>query len=553
MAERLGADYIYTQLHINTGHDFREADVRIPTAVLAQRICFNAGLTTVSTVVDHQNYFDSPHDQCFQPLIHGVNPTVVNDIMQSVYPTSAVIDDNHSGVLFTDFVNTQNPFIYAPRERETHPFTERMSHYYRAAAPMYGIKASATLDNVIDTLIKRFGGTTTNKFDSPPKVAGNQLFQALIGNFDTITPITFEDVANAAGEQALRVKVKGDVANTTEYDPYLYTARKISVFNKAQVKAKASENSHLPLANGNLKAGQPISAQPKFMTHLGGAIMTALEKNIRRDMPPWMVMGYGLSKLELRAVVRNLDRPEYDECIECDITEMDSVRGAATNKYFMQRLYDLYGCDEMITRYAQALNDDWLADADEFKIAVRGFFHSGRFDTLGSNTIVNLAIACLAFEMKEPTLMIAMGDDLAIIARKVSVVKEYSFLKVKHVSIPEWTSELIADDVYPSIPKKVAKLLNRQFRDQAELEQYRIAVADWIHNYTSYSLMQRVIVVNAAKYAIPVVMVEQLFSFLHAFSLGKCMNDLRSPDFLKHNVTALPVNRQSWKYSINSK
>nr|CAJ2358127.1 Hypothetical protein 1 (RdRp) CDS [Astacus astacus] len=552
MAVRLGADYVHTQLAISTGFDFREADVRLPTAVLAQRSHFGAGLTTVSSVIDHQNEFEGPHDQCFEPLICGVNPTVVAEIMQKLYPTSARIDDTHSGALFTDFITTHRKFTYAPKERDGHVFEERMQYYYRAAAPSYGFRAAATLDNVIDTLLKRFGGRTTNKFGEPAKVAGARLFDAFIGHLDAITPITIEDVANASAEQALRVKVKGDVANTTEFDPYLYAAYKISVFNKAQIKAKAAEDSWLALAKGNLKAGQPISAQPKFMTHLGGAIMTALEKNLRRDMPPWMVMGYGLSKLELRAIIRTAKRNGHEQAIECDITEMDSVRGAATNRYFMQRLYDLYGCDELITRYAQLLNEDWLADAGEFKLAVKGFFHSGRFDTLGSNTLVNLAIATIAFKITDPVLVIAMGDDLAVIARKIEITRPYSFLKIKRVEIPEWTSELIADDVYPSLPKKVAKLLNRPFRDEADLEQYRIAVADWIHNFTSYSLMQRTIVVNAKKYNIPVIMVEQLFSFLHGFALGRCMANLQSPDFLKHAVPPLPINKQQWSYGINS-
>nr|CAJ2444842.1 Hypothetical protein 1 (RdRp) CDS [Astacus astacus] len=548
MAIRLGADFVHTQLTINTGFDFREADVRIPTAVLAQRVHFGAGLTTTSTVVETQNEFEGMHDQCFEPFATGVGPVLVADIMMKLYPTSSVIDDNFSGALFTDFTPTRRKFTYAPKERDGHAFEERIQYYYRAVAPMYGFRAAATLDNVIDTLIKRFGGPTTNKFEEPAKVAGKRLLHNLTAHFDTVTPITIEDVANAAAEQALRVKVKGDVANTTEYDPYMYGAYKVSVFNKAQVKAKAAEDSWLSLAKGNLKAGQPISAQPKFMTHLGGAIMTALEKNIRRDMPEWMVMGYGLSKLELRAIVRTMKRPAFANAIECDITEMDSVRGAATNRHLMQALYDMYGCDEIITRYAQLLNEDWLADAGEFKLAVKGYFHSGRFDTLGSNTIVNLAIACTAFKVVDPCLMIAMGDDLAIIARKIKVERPYSFLKVKFVEIPEWTSELIADDVYPSIPKKVAKLLNRQFRDEVDLEQYRVAVSDWLHTYTSYSLIQRIIVVNAHKYQIPQIMVEQLFSFLHNFSLGRCMSSLRGPDFLKHAVAPLPVTKQSWHY-----
>jgi len=553
IATRLGVDYVYTQIYCNTGADFREADVRIPTAVLAARDAIVPQLVTTNSVVDQRDYFEEAHSQVYEPIACDSDPFSVAEIMQRCYPTSAPIDDNFSGAVFTDFLPTRNKMLYQPKETYGHAFEQRSSTYYRAAAPSYGFKATSTLSNIVDTLIKRFGQSSGNKFrigkdlePEPERDVGRQLLQGLIGHFESITPITFEDVANASAEQALRVKIKGDVANTVEFEPELYESIKISSFNKAQTKAKAAENSYLPIANGNLKAGQPISAQPKFMTHLGGAIATALEKCIRRDMPEWMVMGYGLSKLELRAIVRNLRYPAFHQAIECDITEMDSVRGAATNKYFMQKLYDMYGCNEVVTRYAQLLNENWTADAEQFRMAVKGYFHSGRFDTLFSNTLVNLAIATIAFEVKQPLLMIAMGDDLAIIARKITVPKPFNFLKIKKVHIPEWTSELIADDVYPSLPKKVAKLINRCFITPDDLEVYRVAVKDWLHNCNSHSLMRRIIAVNSFKYDISLVDCERLYSFLHGFAYGKVMGDLRSTHFLKHTVPELVVDKQQW-------
>lgn len=556
MATRLGVDYVYTQIYTQVGLDFREADVRVPTTVLAARDAITPQLVTSSVVTDYKDEFEQPHSQFYTPIASDCDPYSVTEIMLRCYPTAASIAEDHHGAVFTQMLPTKARITYTQHDQYGHPFDQRTSTYYRAAAPMYGFKASSTLSNVMDTLIKRFGKPAGNKFTYtdgqeplPERVLGNQLFASLTSHFDAITPITFEDVANASAEQALRIKIKGDVANTVDFEPELYSSLKISAFNKSQVKAKAAENSFLPISRGNLKAGQPISAQPKFMTHLGGAIATALEKAIRRDMPEWMVMGYGLSKSELRAIVRTTKIPHFHQAIECDITEMDSVRGVATNKYFMQRLYDTYGCDEVITRYAQALNENWTADALGFKMSVRGYFHSGRFDTLFSNTLVNLAIAMLAFDCKDPALVVAMGDDLAIIARKITVTHHFRFLKIARVQIPEWTSELIADDVYPSLPKKVAKLINRTFVTEEDLEVYRVAVKDWLRGCNSMGYMQRVIVINACKYDVPLVDMERLYSFLHGFAYGSIMPNLKSPHLQFHEVTELIVDKQSWKVS----
>jgi len=115
--------------------------------------------------------------------------------------------------------------------------------------------------------------------------------------------------------------------------------------------------------------------------------------------------------------------------------------------------------------------------------------------------------------------------------------------------IPEWTSELIADDLYPSLPRKVAKLLNRTFRSVNDLEVYRTAVADWISRCNSMGYMQRIIAVNAAKYDIPVTDVERLYAFLHGFALRQVMPHLRSVHLQYHHVTELVVDQQSWRNS----
>jgi len=63
------------------------------------------------------------------------------------------------------------------------------------------------------------------------------------------------------------------------------------------------------------------------------------------------------------------------------------------------------------------------------------------------------------------------------------------------------------------------------------------------------SYMRRVVVVNAAKYDMPIVYAERLYSFLHGFALGQIMPTVACSHFLKHDVPELLVDKQSWRNS----
>lgn len=426
---------------------------------------------------------------------------------------------------------------------------QRFSTYRRFNAHLFGRKSTASNDNILDTLLKRFDNEGMG-FAQSPKEVGTLLVNSFMEIVDQITPITLEQVMLKLAESFQRVKNKNDVIHAMEFDPDIYNSFiKITSFNKAQTKVKMAEESYLQTEGGLLKAGQPISAQPKFMTHLSSAFNAAIEENIRNDLKRGFYLGYGMNEKELDLLVREsvpVDVPVI--CAESDITQMDSVRGKATNENFMAKIYDLYGMPHICHKVADTLNAKWVADANTVSLLVRGRFHSGRFDTLSSNTIVNLALSNYAFKIEKPYLVLAMGDDFAAIADNITLVNNFDFLKINFTDIPEFTNNLIGDRLYPSIVKKAGKLLNREFKDAQDLEAYRYAVKDWIKNYRDTLSMHVICAVNAHKYGIAVEQVQALWSFLRNFADAKIVNTFEDSSLIKYTeVPSLIVDDQPLK------
>nr|APG77588.1 hypothetical protein [Beihai hepe-like virus 4] len=426
---------------------------------------------------------------------------------------------------------------------------QKFSTYRRFNAHLYGRKSTASSDNILDTLLKRFDNDGMS-FTQSAREVGTLLTNSFMEIVDQITPITLEQVMLKLAESYQRVKNKNDVIHAMEFDPDIYNSFiKISSFNKAQTKVKMAEESYLQTEDGVLKAGQPISAQPKFMTHLASAFNSAIEENIRNDLKEGFYLGYGMNERELDLLVRSRVPTEFSfMSVESDITQMDSVRGTATNQNFMAKIYDLYGMPTICHKVADTLNMKWVADANIVSLLVKGRFHSGRFDTLSSNTIVNLALSNYAFKIEKPHLVLAMGDDFAAIAEKITLVNNFEFLKVNFTDIPEFTNNLIGDRLYPSIVKKAGKLLNREFRDAQDLEAYRYAVKDWIKNYRDTLSMHVICAVNSYKYGIDVEQVQALWSFLRNFADARIVTSFDDSSLIKYSdVPSLLIENQEFK------
>jgi len=369
------------------------------------------------------------------------------------------------------------------------------------------------------TVIKRFGGNKVQE------LTDKKFVQLLRNSFedlvDRTTPVLVDDLALAYAEQIKRIKLKGDVTNALEMKFMRKDISKITIHNKPQKKVKMAPESHLQTdGDGHLKAGQPVSAQPKFITHLMGTIITVLEKNIRRDFKKHVLLGYGYSKRRLsEEIVVRLRGLKEHVCFESDITEMDSVRNTLINEGLMNYIYEKYCVDEKLYVWMQSCNEHWSGDADSVRIAVKGMFQSGRADTLFSNSLVNLVLCNMAFDIREPKLIMSQGDDFVCIAEDVFIEMPFKFFKCGKVDLPEFTSDIITQDgIFPSIIKKAGKLINREFKSLEDYYSYKVAVRDWFAGYYSIEDYHKIIALNSFKYKLPFSEIQYCLDFMLTFA-----------------------------------
>jgi len=499
----------------------REALVKIPELYNANFQSFLAvPISDVLVTEKREKKYEKVLDNA-QYLASKVDSVAaVSEILSKRFPTTSDWYDKHSGFTHLHFPYSHNTIkIKESKFLDQYMYKEENNNYWRFLSPNFGRRTTVAPDNILYTVIKRFGGNKVQEFSDKKYIRLlRNSFEDLITK---ITPIKVDDLAIAYAEQIKRIKLKGDVTNALEMKFNRRDISKISLFNKPQKKVKMAAESYLQVdSEGTLKAGQPVSAQPKFVTHLMGTIITVLEKNIRRDFKKHVLLGYGYSKRRLNEeVVFRLQGLKEHVCFESDITEMDSVRNTIINEGLMSYVYERYGVDEKLYNWMQSCNENWSGDADAIRMTVKGMFQSGRADTLFSNSLVNLVICNMAFNIKSPRLIMSQGDDFVCIAEDIHIEMPFNFFKCGKVDLPEFTSDIITQDgIFPSIIKKTGKLLNREFKHYDDYLSYQIAVRDWFQGYYSIEDYHKIILLNSFKYKLPYVEIQYCLDFMLTFA-----------------------------------
>jgi len=523
LAKSFGVDKVAYDIKSFTNDEYnREAEVSVPQI-------YDANFASFVAIPDSDhievNKRVAQYEKIMEPLQYCPNPvdTVagVSEILATRFPSSSDYNDTHSGFTHREFPEVSNDVrIKEPKHFKTMALGEETTNrYWRFMAPNFGRRTTMAPDNILYTLIKRFG-TNKKKYEMSDYEMTNKLRQSFNALVPNKTRIQADDLSNAYAEQVRRIKLKGDKVNAAEFNNTYADRSKITLFNKPQKKVKMAEESYLQHDNGTLKAGQPVSAQPKFITHLMGVIITVLEKNIRKDFRPDVMFGYGYSKKQIGEEIRKrLHGLEDHVCFESDISEMDSVRDGPINDGFMSYVYESYGVDETLTKWLQANNDFWAADAETIRMSVQGMFQSGRADTLFSNSLVNLTLCNMCFDITEPKLIMSQGDDFVCVASKISIKHPFKFFKCGEVEIPEFTSDIITQDgIFPSIIKKAGKLINREFKSVEDLMSYRIAVKDWFNGYYSIEDYYKIIALNSYKYELGFEEIKMCLDFMLTFA-----------------------------------
>jgi len=413
---------------------------------------------------------------------------------------------------------------------------EESMHLVTAARVRARKCTSSNYSQTVQTILGRYSKKVKLLKGKQARDAGDKLFEGLMkacpGGLERISD---EEFASAQAAQVDRISAKkGDQEGIlgTDYE----TLEKTDFFLKQQSKSDSKANSWVRGTDDGtthaLKAGQGISAQTKQVNHAVGAWVSATERKVKKALHPFIQLGYGRSVGGFRAKVRKLMKrnAKSDEVVCCDISEQDTSKGPWTN-WFMRRVYRACGVPEDIIDLIEALNINWTIDARGCKLKVSHKFQSGRSDTLLANTLMNIGLILSSMDIEDLKFALFQGDDSYVRAGKVRLIDEHPNLKIERGPFGDFIGFLIGDDdIYLDLPRFAIKLMNRTFASDQEINDYRVAVYDWLRVFQTAEQLYKGVQFNAARYKVTEQDISVLVSFLRCFYQGKLINAFRSAD-----------------------
>nr|APG77551.1 RdRp [Beihai hepe-like virus 2] len=458
----------------------------------------------------------------------------INDIMQKISPNTN-LDNDLGGVYMHKLPKPDHKLVISGNAELVTPQDRKVR---KLRMPLRGRPFYADSDlQQLHTMIERCGKDRRYFTRSRAKKEGKKLWKNFREKILTepLEQVTEEQISLSIGEMLNKAHQKGELVQFTSYDPGIYQdSRKINCFLKQQIKADPSAQSYLRMSekrHGDVRAkgGQGISAQPTIVNLMIGGAVRAVLKNIFKALPAHILIGFGASKHKINDLIEKIlkDIKNYNGA-EVDIAQFDEQRSDWTDEY-MDRVYYAGGLNKTLLAFMINLNLGWILDARVLKMWVKGHFQSGRCDTLGSNTLVALAFLATYFEWEDLALILAQGDDLAIIAKKIKKVTDLPFFKVVHTKFPTFTGSILAGKLLPDIPRLIIKLGNRPFANEKDLQDYREGVMQWLE--TMVTDVDHLVTIRAVacRYGITEDEASMLTSFLLAFAKRRIVKSFNDP------------------------
>ncbi|APG77754.1 hypothetical protein [Wuhan arthropod virus 1] len=454
------------------------------------------------------------------------SPEEVNRIMNHISYTEGTHSDIH-GLQVTEF-----PEVNAIIDDPSMLIEDKLREGKRLQGDVRGRYCFAFDQNqTFHTGASRYGSKAPEVSNRKAKEFARRMVSGLMEHVNEIKPITFEDIQLCLAEQITRIKTKNEVRQMSLYDgDILDSCEKVSGFLKKQVKADLKIESWLRLDEHlEIKAGQGISAQPKAINIIVGATIKAMEKNLKASFKPYVKFGYGISPEDLDDWLKNID---FSNCkgIAADIDNMDKRRGKETD-FYMDIIWKMQGANVALKKIMDALNIDWPLFLKFLIIFVHRCFQSGRQDTLYSNTLVALGWFFAFYVLIKPRAVLAQGDDVGALAEDVvlRVKGEYcDFMKIELTDTPTFVGYIMANGLKLDVPRLVCKLVNRTFTSDKDLQEYKVAVKDWlsiIRNQEEYNENNLIV---ALHYGITDEEANYLLDFLYSFANTDFVSDFKS-------------------------
>lgn len=430
---------------------------------------------------------------------------------------------------------------------------DRGVHVCRLPVPLYGRPTMITsASQSLHTMLRRYVKANYRKglkYVHAETIAGDLFDTFMTRVVKKIERISEEDISMGFAEFVGKMVQRGRALPLNildEDESRLYTS--IEGFLKQQNKADLNIEAWIRYENGDFKAGQGIAAQCKNINVLAAAYVRAFEKNLRRSLQDNVFLVNGLSDRELATIVQQNYRPDA-ECVGIDIREFDTVHDKST-EFFMWKVYKAFGVPSFVYKTMGILNFDWilsyvLQDA-EFPIRLKATVHdkmqSGRPDTLIKNSLVALVLVLKNVSGKI-TAIYSKGDDVNIQGYKIKMLHDEPCLKIDPQQPPAFVGYIIADKLTLDIPRLCVKLLNRNYASDAAIDDYILAVKDWLRVIRGDDGKMHASIVNSKRYSLSVSECEYLLGFMYEFAAGQILNRDNTKQLVKQRLYKFVIDK----------
>jgi hypothetical protein len=276
------------------------------------------------------------------------------------------------------------------------------------------------------------------------------------------------------------------------------------------------------------KAGQGIAAWNKTLNFAMCVWTRLLEKRMKESKK--IVFCSGQSDTELLQLVDAMCTHESFEYIENDFSEFDSSQNNLEHENFLATLAALRCPISLLTHFREMMykRDVSMSGAT---LHVRSKKDSGRVDTLCGNTLFNLSVLMSLFDEQSDIAAIYLkGDDSLVVGKNLRIcpdrIKNYKDqcgyqLKIKAGHTAEFTHMIVNHaGAAINLPRLAAKTFSRFYKNETDLDNYRIAVADLLRTCNDTTTAMRTCKVNAIHHNITEDAADQLLSALTLFARG---------------------------------
>jgi len=404
-------------------------------------------------------------------------------------------------------------------------------------------QSNRDLDHCAQTVLSRYTKPKIKMTPEQVSAESDRLFAGFCKFIDLkkVKKITPEDLMLAEAEMAANIVRKHNPARQEEglYGQTRFSTSTISCFNKSQEKAGLKTDFWLQGTQDHTgfhpKGGQGISAQPKTLNHIFAAWNRATEQNLLACLKRGVVLPNGMSpdrfKREFDAAMKAM--PSDHEVVCIDISEQDTTKTDATHD-FIRRVYELFGVPESVIKPIFAALSNWQARGFDYRLDDLTAFQSGVCMTYFHNTLDSMARFGSSFDFTSPFVYGPKGDDGVCVAAKITQLRHLPELKIERGKTGTFVGFLVGDSVTLDLPRLCNKVACRTYRTQKDIDEYRVAVTDWLTIVRSNEDAARMCQWNAYHYGLTVEEAEHLWGYLVRYASGKTMSEIRArnPNFV---------------------